>query len=106
MSDRLDDLIERHLNDELNTDEKGELAELLDSNPDARKKLVNHSEFNSAVTSVLNSQTDLQVDVSTIGLPKRNYVKELTPWVIALAACLLLFFRTPEVEVPKTVVST
>ncbi|MCM8535951.1 MAG: LamG domain-containing protein [Lentisphaeraceae bacterium] len=103
MSEHLDDLIERHLNDELSTDEKAELAELLDSNPDARKKLVNHSEFNSAVTSVLSSQTDLEIDVSAIGLPQKNFIKEFIPWIIALAACLLLFFKTPKVKEPVNI---
>ena len=94
MSDKLEDLIERHLNDELNADEKRELAEALDSNPNARKMLVNHAEFNSAVGSVLKSETDADVEIPPLEFPKSNPVKTILPWMIAVAACLMLFFKS------------
>lgn len=100
MSERLEDLIERHLNDELNTEEKSELAEALDSNPAARKMLVNQSEFNSAVTSVLNSETDIDVDIPPLEFPQTNPIKSILPWLIAAAACVMLIFNLSS-EKPK-----
>lgn len=106
MSDRLEDLIERHLNDELNADEKSELAEALDSNPVARKMLVNHSEFNSAVTSVLNSETDIDVNIPPLEFPEKSPIKTLLPWLIAVAACLMLVFKvSPTASKPLVVES-
>ena len=105
MSERLEDLIERHLNDELSVDEKQELAEALDSNPDARRMLVNQAEFNSAVTSVLKSDTDIDVgEVPSVELPKNNPIKIVLPWLIAAAACLMLIMKTlPEEQAIETV---
>lgn len=107
MIDRLDDLIERHLNDELSSDEKQELVELLDTNPEARKKLVEQAEFNSAITSVLKSESNIELD--DIPLKPSNpekKIKEFLPWIIAVAACLILALRSlntsPGVEVVKT----
>lgn len=95
MNDYLENLIERHLNDELNSDEKRELAEQLDSNPEARRYLVEHSEFNSAVHSVFKSERNLDIDVdSLVTTQEKSSIKAFVPWVIALAACLMFFVKT------------
>ncbi|MCM8539325.1 MAG: FecR domain-containing protein [Lentisphaeraceae bacterium] len=101
MSDGLEDLIERHLNDELSADEKRQLSELLDSDPEARRYLVEHSEFNSAVHSVLKSERNLDLDLGPLSLPEsKKSIKAFIPWIITLAACLLLFFKVSSVQKP------
>lgn len=104
MNERLEDLIERHLNDELNADEKTELAEALDSSPEAGKMLVKHAGFNSALSSVLKSQTDIDVNIPAPEFPKSSPLKTILPWLIASAACLMLFFKPgPERPAEKLV---
>jgi hypothetical protein len=102
MSERLQDLIERHLNDELNDDEKRELAEQLDSNSDARKMLVEHAEFNSAVTTVLKSDSGKGAAPLDFTVPSRKI--SIVPWLIAAAACLLLVIKSlPDKKTIETV---
>ena len=107
MSERLEDLIERHLNDELSANEKRELVELLDSNPEARRKLVEQAEFNSAITSVLNSDRNIEIgDIPFKTASPQKGVKEFIPWIIAIAACLMLVFKIFNSSPKNEIVST
>ena len=86
MNEHLDDLIESHLRDEQSAEQKAELAELLDSNPDAARAFVAACEMNSAIVSVTTSEAERP----HLDGPQPLRLRAIAPWLIATAACFVL----------------
>ncbi|MFT5130634.1 MAG: hypothetical protein ACI8W8_004265 [Rhodothermales bacterium] len=85
MNERFEDLVERHLCDDLSVDEKSELAEFLDSDAGLAHAFVSGCELNSALVSACRDRESLPPSISTLRRPL-----VLVPWVLAAAACLAL----------------
>jgi hypothetical protein len=94
MSERLNELADRHLLDELTADEKRELAELLDSDASAARRFVEAVEFDTSLHSVMGN-TEASEPKTSLRL------MSVLPWLLAAAACVVaavLAIRQPEPE--------
>ena len=106
MSDlNLEELIDRHLRGELDDSEKERLTELLDSDPSARKKFVEHAEWDTRFAEALREEhhDGGLPDILNRPIAERSTIFRLRT-LLTLAATVIialaagLYFNQPPVE--------
>ena len=100
------DLIARHLNGDLNESEMEQLAELLDSDPSVRKKLVEQSLFEARMADVLRGDIEFQQAEKDAKVRNRKTISGVTviKTLLAIAALALVAVSIQQlIQPPKTI---
>ncbi|MEO1984309.1 MAG: FecR domain-containing protein [Fuerstiella sp.] len=117
MSDlNLEELIDRHLRSELDDSERERLTELLDSDPSARKKFVEHAEWDTRFAETLRESTHSPRDADMLAAERaktdgqwaskptflRLMLAAAAVVIVALSAGLIYQLGYPEGGIPET----
>lgn len=114
-----DEFIDRHLRGELNESEKEGLAELLDSNADARQDFVQHAQWDTEFAEALRESSQSSHDANVLAVQQtadgqwaskpsvlRPMLAIAAVVIMALSAGLIYQLASPQTGTPETDVAT